>query len=163
MDYCTYCKCCMHLCTSLYEMSMHSFIYFPFFKYKNVKYQMGKVEFISNWTLNCCCSHKKPFQWILPNQKTKQKKKQEIGIFSYLILKGKLHRPTNDDKLTGRISIWSLHMQEYWVWFVHYFRHGSHHAPPQFHWLGVCSVYPKLYWQAIETTLLDDAAHLKSN
>lgn len=35
--------------------------------------------------------------------------------------------------------------------------------PPQFHWLEVYRVYPKLYWQAIETAPPDDAAHLKSN
>lgn len=87
----------------------------------------------------------------------------EIDIFSHWILKEKQYRQTDDDKLTGCISIWFLHMQEYCSVFVHYFRHGSHHAPPQFHWLVVYSVHPKLYWQAIETALLDDAAHLKSN
>ena len=92
-----------------------------------------------------------------------QKKKKEIDIFSHLIQKGKHYRQTDDDKLTECISIRFLHMQEYCVWRVHYFRYGSHHVPPQFHWLGAYTVYPKLYWQAIETALPDDAAHLKSN
>lgn len=52
-------------------------------------------------------------------------------------------------------------MQEHRVWLAYYFHYGSHLASPRLRWSGCTVGLPELYWQAIETALLDDAAHLK--